>query len=52
MHEVLSGMVDFTQQACRSSHAADLEIISIGKGQGDHLESAAVIPFAVAKRKA
>ena len=52
MHEVLSGMAEFTQQACRSSHAADLEVISIEKGHGGRPEAAVVIPFAVASRKA
>ncbi|MGB5305238.1 MAG: hypothetical protein WBO57_03270 [Gammaproteobacteria bacterium] len=45
MNDVLSGMAEFTHQSCRYCHAADLEVISIEKGQCTPPESAVIIPF-------
>jgi hypothetical protein len=52
MNDVLSGMTEFTHQSCRYCHAADLEIISIEKGHAGQQESAVVLAFPLANRKA
>ena len=47
MRDVLDGMFDFTQQACRGSETAKMEIIAVEKpvNSSDSKPSATVIQF-------